>query len=37
MRMGMAGMVVIDCDPIELCLKNRFHLLHQIPDEGLEV
>ena len=35
--MRMAGVVVIDGDPIELGAEIRLHLLHQIAHEGLEV
>jgi hypothetical protein len=37
MGMGMASVVVIDSDPVELRLQIPFHLLYEVPDEGLEV
>ena len=37
MHMGMAGVVVIDGNPIEFRAKVRFHLLHEIAGVGREV
>src|SRR5690606_3739635 len=37
MHMGMAGVVVIDGDPIEFRAEVRFHLFHEIAGVGREV
>ena len=37
MRMGMAGVVMIDGNPIELGSEVFFHPLHETPHEGLQI
>ena len=36
-RMGMAGIEMIDRDPIEFAVEVAFHLQHQVADERLEI
>lgn len=37
MRVRVAGVVVIDGDPIELRAQILLHLAHQAPDERLKI